>query len=142
MRPVVLTVTFLIKIMVLAAAAQYVSGMALLLRYSLAMVLAALVALTGLALASERGMSRVAGQIVLCTGHGPLAVWVDANGQPVDKIALCPDQTASLLGALHLPEPETDFAPAARLIHVAAAGVPLASRVRIEPRGRSPPVLF
>lgn len=127
------------NIMVSRAVRPYVCRMVHLFRYSLAIVLAALVALTGLAIASERGMSRVAGRIVLCTGHGPVAVWVDASGQPVNKIALCPDQTASLMGALDVPEPGTGFAPAVSVLRAAFVVAPRSSVTAIEPRGRSPP---
>lgn len=109
-------------------------------RYSIAALLAALITLTGLSLASGRGMSRAAGQIVLCTGQGPIAVWVDADGQPVDRTALCPDQTLALLGALDIPAAETGFQPLATAFVTCFANSRFATSTAVEPRGRSPPV--
>lgn len=108
-------------------------------RYGMAALLVALLTLTGLSLASERGVARIAGQIILCTGHGPVAVWVDAEGQPVDKTALCPDQTLSLLGAIALPEPVVQFRPVVAEFGVTRIGRAFSEAAAIEPRGRSPP---
>lgn len=109
-------------------------------RYSIAACLVALITLTGLSLASERGVSRIAGQIILCTGDGHIAVWVDADGQPVDRTALCPDQTLTLLGALDIPAPQAGFQPLATAFVASFANSRFATATAVEPRGRSPPV--
>ena len=109
-------------------------------RYSIAASLVALITLMGLSLASERGVSRIAGQIILCTGDGHIAVWVDADGQPVDRTALCPDQTLTLLGALDIPAPQTGFQPLATAFIASFANSRFATATAVEPRGRSPPV--
>lgn len=68
-------------------------------------MLALMLALTGQSAAVARGMPDAAGQIVLCTGAGPVSVLVDENGQPVGPGHICPDCALSLFAvAGGLPE--------------------------------------
>ncbi|MBQ0749933.1 MAG: hypothetical protein KBT70_07000 [Roseovarius sp.] len=57
----------------------------------LALGLCLVLALTSQSLAVARGAAQPVGQIVLCTGTGPVTVTVDAEGQPVAAPYLCPD---------------------------------------------------
>ncbi|RPE66356.1 hypothetical protein EDD53_2058 [Pacificibacter maritimus] len=58
----------------------------------LAFVLAALMIATSGAMATARGVARdAAGQMVLCTGMGPVTVLMDTQGQPIGKAHYCPD---------------------------------------------------
>jgi len=66
--------------------------------------LALMLALTGQSMAVARGYSGPAGQVVLCTGTGPVAVYVDENGVPTGPPAFCPDCALNLLVAVPLPE--------------------------------------
>ncbi|MFA3919635.1 hypothetical protein [Ruegeria hyattellae] len=80
-------------------------------RISLALAVSALLALTGQGLAMSRGVSASVGQMVICTGTGPVVVYVDAEGQPTRPPHYCPDKAMSLLGALELVEVEPSVAP-------------------------------
>ena len=73
------------------------------LRSYLALVLAALLTLTGQSMAVARGMPNAAGEIVLCTGYGPVSVLVDDDGQPVGKPHICPDYALSLFALYDSP---------------------------------------
>lgn len=63
-------------------------------------LMALLLVLTGQSLAAARGAPGPAGEIVLCTGAGPVTVLVDENGQPVGHAHICPDCTMQLLAAV------------------------------------------
>lgn len=77
-------------------------------RIWLAVSLALMLSLTSQAMAVMRGTPGPAGEIVLCTGSGPISVQVDENGQPVGKPHICPDCALSLFaldaGLPGLPE--------------------------------------
>ena len=66
----------------------------------IALALAALLVLTSQSLALVRTTPGPAGQIVLCTGTGPVSVLVDAKGQPTGILHICPDCTLSALTAI------------------------------------------
>lgn len=113
------------------------------LRPTLALCLAALIALTGLGLATARGQLAPGGQVlVLCSGGGLVQVVLGAEGQPTGESHLCPDLSATAFLALDLPVPEP--APTAergtRLVLPARADRPAGP----SPTGfsaRAPPVL-
>ncbi|NVO57245.1 hypothetical protein HW561_15740 [Rhodobacteraceae bacterium B1Z28] len=72
-------------------------------------VLSLLLVLTGQAVAASRGMEQAVGQMVLCTGTGPVVVYMDENGQPTSSPQYCPDYAQILLGAVavaHTPVPQ------------------------------------
>lgn len=77
-------------------------------RRYLALVLVAVMVLTSQSMAVARGATGPAGQIVLCTGTGPVAVYVDDDGQPTGAPHICPDCALHLLDAFAAP----DIAPA------------------------------
>ncbi len=87
----------------------YTSGeMTRTLRTILPIALSLLLALTAQSVAASRGMDRAVGQMVLCTGTGPVVVYMDENGQPTKAPHYCPDYALSLLGAVfadQLPHP-------------------------------------
>ncbi|MDP5220272.1 hypothetical protein Q5Y75_24070 [Ruegeria sp. 2205SS24-7] len=83
------------------------------LRISLAVLASALLALTGQGLAMSRGVSASVGQMVICTGTGPVMVHVDEDGQPTRPPHYCPDYVLSLLGALDVIEIAPDARPSA-----------------------------
>jgi hypothetical protein len=99
----------------------------LMLRRYLASLLVAALVLTGHS-AAARGMTDATGQMVLCTGNGPVTVYVDADGQPTKPPHYCPD---CLLHLIALIEPEAQLCRLHR-----TGGVPLA----VAPDGRSPVV--
>lgn len=75
-----------------------------LLRIYLALSLALMLVLTGQGMAIARGASDPAGQMVLCTGTGPLSVYVDENGNPTGPPVFCPDCALLLLAAVAVPD--------------------------------------
>ncbi|MBV0890297.1 hypothetical protein KTN05_00305 [Paracoccus sp. Z118] len=85
-------------------------------RPGLHLLLILLIAATSLSLGSARGQARVAGQMVLCDGHGVTTVAVDASGNPVERVVICPDMALSLLAALDVPPPELPRRLAAVLV--------------------------
>jgi hypothetical protein len=62
---------------------------------SLLLILCLLV--TGNALSSARGQGMAVGQMVICTGTGPVVVHVDAEGQPAEAPHYCPDCALTLI---------------------------------------------
>lgn len=73
--------------------------------------LSLLLVLTGQGLAMSRGMDNAVGQMVLCTGTGPVVVYMDENGQPTAPPHYCPDYAISLLGAVAVAQPVLPAAP-------------------------------
>ncbi len=64
-----------------------------------AIAFAILLALTSATASVVRGKMRdVTGTMVLCTGHGPLSVRVDSQGQPVKDGPICPDFVPQIAG--------------------------------------------
>ncbi|WP_299643623.1 hypothetical protein [uncultured Ruegeria sp.] len=74
-------------------------------------VLSLLLVLTGQGLAVSRGMDRAVGQMVLCTGTGPVVVYMDEDGQPTAPPHYCPDYALSLMGAVAVAHPTMPVAP-------------------------------
>ena len=85
------------------------------LRCFLPYALSLLLVLTGQGVAASRGVDRVVGQMVLCTGNGPVVVYVDAEGQPTGAPHYCPDYALSLLGAVHDAPAQVPAAPSRAL---------------------------
>jgi len=73
----------------------------------LPLALSLFVILTGQGVAVSRGMDRAVGQMVLCTGKGPVVIYMDAEGQPTQAPHFCPDHALALLGSI----PVTATAP-------------------------------
>lgn len=69
-------------------------------RTPLALLLAAIVALSSVTMAGARHQPRTAGQVTLCTGFGLVAVAVDRHGEPVGPMLPCPDCIAPALAAM------------------------------------------
>lgn len=66
-----------------------------------------LLALTSVQAAAARGHAPAAGTIVICTGHGPVMIAVDADGQPTGDLIACPEFAM----ALSAPLPDTAQPP-------------------------------
>jgi hypothetical protein len=108
--------------------------------FSLLLVL--ILALTSQSMAVARGANAATGQIVLCTGAGPVAVYVDATGAPTRTPRICPDSALNILFeteglVLHAPERLLRFsAPdCVAACQIAGAGI-------VTPPSRAPPVLI
>lgn len=110
------------------------------LRHILSGLLVAVIVLTGGAMASARGQAMAVGEMVLCTGTGPVSVPVDADGKPTGPPHICPDCALSLFAA-DLP----DTAQAARPIGAAPCVFVSVNAVRtgvtpVSPNARGPPL--
>lgn len=84
--------------------------------------LALMLALTSQSMAVARGASAAVGQMVLCTGSGPLAIYVDAQGQPTEAPHICPDSALNVLFDLaelscQSPRQPVAFSPSASARH-------------------------
>lgn len=72
--------------------------------------LAVLMMLTSTAMAMSQVRAAAVGEMVLCTGHGPRIVQIDADGQPVEPRVTCPDclldagALAAIAPAISTPE--------------------------------------
>lgn len=110
-------------------------------RVFLAAVMAVTLALTSLTMAVARGQTRIAGEIVICTGYGVTTISVDENGDPTGPVHLCPDMVLAMMAALDTPVP--DFTrPETATRAVEAPVVELAGALWAPtPRARAPPFL-
>ena len=107
----------------------------------LPVILSLLLVLTGQSIAVSRGVDMATGQMVLCTGNGPVVVHVDANGQPTAPPHYCPDYALTLLGAVADAQPAQPEAPVLRLpTPIRETGNLVAAPVPDTP-ARAPPVL-
>lgn len=78
-------------------------------RLVLPLLLSLMLVLTGQGFAASRGLNTAVGQMVLCTGNGPVVVYMDEHGQPTKPPHFCPDYALNLLGAVldtPLPAPK------------------------------------
>lgn len=103
------------------------------------LLLALMLALTSQSMAVARGASAATGQMVLCTGTGPVAVYVDAQGQPTSAPHICPDSAFNVLFELRPPVLE---APTRLVVFVQAANVAqfvLPAGRSFHPPARAPP---
>ncbi|KIC15132.1 hypothetical protein RA24_09465 [Leisingera sp. ANG-M6] len=73
------------------------------LRIFLGLFLALTVALTAHSAAARQGERNAAGQMVICTGTGPVAIYVDSDGQPAKPPHNCPDCVMHVLDAVMQP---------------------------------------
>lgn len=62
-----------------------------------------MLALTSQSMAVAKGASAAAGQMVLCTGTGPMAIYVDADGLPTSAPHICPDSALNVVFSTELP---------------------------------------
>ncbi|MEK0164157.1 DUF2946 family protein [Phaeobacter sp. JH20_36] len=110
-----------------------------LLRSYLALALIALMAVTGVS--AQAGMRDATGQMVICTGTGPVMVYIDSDGQPVSPPMDCPECltfTADLALSLPLPAQSTLPRQLTRDLGESAAILPM---VRLAAWARGPPEL-
>ncbi|WP_299351863.1 hypothetical protein [uncultured Shimia sp.] len=70
------------------------------LRKQIAILLVAVLVLTGHSMAIARGMPTASGVMELCTGSGPVMIAVDAEGNPTGHTHICPEFSLSLMDAV------------------------------------------
>ncbi len=110
-----------------------------LLRTYLAIALVALLALTGQSMAVARAASGPVGQVVLCTGTGPVTVAVDENGVPTGTVQYCPDCALTLLVAIAAPDPTVLPVVSRPVILPVVATIVHTTRLRGRATARAPP---
>lgn len=108
-------------------------------RRSFALLLVLVLAASSVTMAVARGQTRVAGEIVICSGYGLTTIRVDATGSPVGTVHICPDMALALFAApdavpLAFPRPEGRVSD---LILVEARLA--ASQASVELHARAPP---
>ena len=105
-------------------------------------LLAAVIALTAQSAAVARTMPDAAGQMVLCTGTGPVMIYFDEQGEPTGAPHLCPDFTLSLIIALD----GVEFTFGADGVWQSQQKIGLLQRALVlkldGPNARAPPVLI
>lgn len=124
-----------------AAAGAYAGAMARFLRIYLALFLALAVTLTGHAAASMSGSRDAAGQMVICSGTGPVVVYVDDQGQPTTAPHFCPDCVMQLLDAPVAPDLHAWQFYGGQEIETAEAAPARAHRIRLQAVARAPPAI-
>lgn len=98
--------------------------------------------LTSQALASAKGQARIAGQIVLCVGETTITMQVDADGQPVQVVTICPDMALSLMQGMSHLATLPDHATSATSFSPISVNVTPAIHKGVTPRTRDPPEIL
>ncbi len=107
----------------------------------LVLTLALLIAVTSQQMATARGMAYDAnGQVILCTGQGPITVTVNTQGEPMGVVHICPDCALSLVAVFATPP-----SVPARVVHskTLSQTSDTASLIKIRaepPNARGPPL--
>lgn len=111
-----------------------------LLRPLLAVTLALMLALTGQSLAIARAAPGPSGEMVLCTGTGPVMVHVDETGAPTGPPVWCPDGAFGLLNLVAIDAPALPLRTARR----ESLPWPIAAQARtlrpVSAHARAPPL--
>jgi hypothetical protein len=109
-------------------------------RSFIAVLLAFVLGLTSQSMAAARGASAATGQMVLCTGTGPVAVYLDAEGKPTSAPHICPDAALNVLvdGAVTLLDPPAQLIVFRAVVVLTEVSEPIQPKLR--PDTRAPPV--
>lgn len=99
-----------------------------------------LLVLTAQSAAVARTMPDATGKMVLCTGSGPVMVYMDAEGNPTGAPHICPDCALSLIVAN--PEPDLILTPLGVWTTASVPAPILMEAAQIIPvaRARAPPL--
>lgn len=111
-------------------------------RIYLALTLSLVLVLTGQSLAQSRGVTMAQGQMEICTGTGPVMVYVDADGQPTQAPHYCPDFALTLLSALAVADITAPRGPDGVPVHDASGHAQVLTAVVLRASARAPPVLI
>jgi hypothetical protein len=98
--------------------------------------LALVLALTSVSMAVARGQVAAGERIVICTGAGLVTIEIDAEGNPVGPVHICPDCALGLIAAAATPSVVV-ARPAPRAADPLPVSAPAALFVQ---SARSPPV--
>ncbi|PRY92497.1 hypothetical protein [Donghicola tyrosinivorans] len=106
----------------------------------LSLVLAMLMAFTAVHMGFIRGQAPAVGQITLCTGHGPVDIQVDADGNPT-KARYCPECALHLLAAAAPWQPTAAHSTSAQALTYPVTGTHAESLSDVPSRARGPPAM-
>ena len=112
------------------------------LRIYLAMMLSLLLVLTGQSVAESRGIGMAQGQMEICTGTGPVMIYVDAQGQPTKAPHYCPDYALTLLSALAVADITAPYAPSVVAMQAVTGRAQVLTAVVFRALARAPPILI
>ncbi len=97
-----------------------ISGVMTTLRSCLALLLTFVMLLTAQGMVDARGDTGAVGHMVICTGTGPVVIYVDDEGNPTEAPRYCPDALSVLLSPIvlagHNP-PAPDQVQTLRFVH-------------------------
>ncbi|MGJ8546644.1 MAG: hypothetical protein ACSHWZ_14450 [Sulfitobacter sp.] len=96
--------------------------------------------LTAQSVAAQRGASAATGQMVICTGTGVMAVFVDAQGQPTTAPHICPDAAFQVPCEAHAPMAVMVRRAARTVLSAAPGRAQIRARDVARPRSRAPPL--
>ncbi|PCJ08223.1 MAG: hypothetical protein COB16_07740 [Rhodobacteraceae bacterium] len=122
--------------------AAYLAAMRLYLRSYLTLFLVLAVTLTAHSAGAMRGMRDAAGQMVICSGSGPMVIYVDSDGQPARAPYDCPDCISMSVDALTPPLQHRQVAPVPLRTTALRAEIWVQSRMPIRATARAPPLDF
>lgn len=105
-------------------------------------ILVVLLILTGQSMAIARGAAGPAGQMELCTGTGPVMVYVDADGNPIETPRYCPEGAMAVLLGIDVPAPMLAPPTAVRRALTLTETPQIAHAAVRTPQARAPPVEF
>ena len=108
-------------------------------RSYLTLILVLAVTLTAHSAGAMRGMRDAAGQVVICSGTGPVVIYVDADGQPARTPGNCPDCIMLGMDLSVAPEQMPMAMPRPKGRTQVPAQVPNQSRMILNACARAPP---
>lgn len=106
-----------------------------------AVLLSLVVAVTSQQMMVMRGQNMAVGEMILCTGQGPVSVSVDENGQPTGPAHICPDCALSLLDFAPVSQHDPIFAAAQLSLTWVPHSVTSTRHAKPNTCARGPPVL-
>lgn len=111
-------------------------------RSYLTIIMALVLGASSVTMAVARGQTRVAGEVVICSGYGLTTITVDADGNPSGTVHICPDMALAMFAAQDAPSHsiERPLGRVSDLILVEPATP--ASFTRTDVRARGPPELI
>lgn len=112
------------------------------LRTYFALFLALILGLTSHSLAMARTMPGPSGQVELCTGTGPVTIYVDEDGQPVGRAHFCPDCALHFLSGVIPPDVDLERIASCSGLDVCCLSHSAASAPQITAAARGPPCMI
>lgn len=107
------------------------------------LLLALVLGIGAVGMAVARVQAPMAGTIVICSGSGMMEISVDAEGQPVGTLHLCPDCTLAMAPGVLVAQASGPLAVPQRYVAlILPAGVAAQPCAGLPPQARGPPILL